>query len=113
MKKLALLATIVATLLVATAGVATARVEQAAEEVISQAQNSELTVLQDANRAVDRAQNPNRAAKQEVPKAKGKDDTGKKVPETGGFITGTDVALLGLGAGAVFVAGRALVRRIT
>jgi hypothetical protein len=66
-------------------------------------------VLQDANRAVDRAQNPNRAAKQEVAKAK---EAGKKVPETGGFVAGTDVALLGLGAGAVIVAGRALIRRM-
>lgn len=114
MKKLALLATMMVMMLVAIAVPATARVEQAAEEVVSQAQNSERTVLQDANRAVDRAQNPNWAAKQGGAKAKGKGrETGEKVPETGGFITGTDAALLGLGAGAVIVAGRVLLRRIT
>jgi ribosomal protein S12 methylthiotransferase accessory factor YcaO len=108
------------TLVLASAVPATARVEQAAQNAATEAQSSEQTIVQAAKQAVGEAEGANRAKpetkSQKRHKSKEKTEqqtvaTEQETPETGGFLTASNMVLLGEGATTIVVGG-VLLRRV-
>ena len=119
MKYLALLSTLLVALVMVTSIPATARVEQAAQNAAAEAQNDERTIVQAARQAAGEAASANRAkaenksGKRHKPKERTEQTVPDKgMPETGGFVTASNMVLLGLGATIAIVVGGVLLRRV-
>ena len=119
MKYLALLTTLLVVLTIASAIPAAARVDQAAQNAAAEAQNDEQTIVQAARQAAGEAASANRAkaenksGKRHKPKERTEQTVPDKgMPETGGFVTASNMVLLGLGTTTAIVVGGVLFRRV-